>query len=198
LSLYDVDVREEQLPVGDYILSDRIAVERKQAADFLNSLITHRLFGQVQRLSAAFPRPLLIIEGDGLFDRQVHERAIYGAFSAIMVDYGFSIFTSTDAQETAHILYSIAGREQNHKAKDPPLRGSRPLRSVQEQQRYLVEGLPFVSAVSARRLLEYFGSVRRIINATHAELCEIEGIGKKKAQAIREIIDLRWDDEDSK
>jgi Fanconi anemia group M protein len=196
LALRDVDVREEQLPVGDYILSEHIAVERKQATDFLDSLIGHRLFDQVRRLAAAYPRPILIIEGDGLFNRQVHEQAIYGAVSAIMVDYGFSIFTSTDSEETAHVLYSIASREQLPQIKELPLRGRKPVRSVPEQQRFLIEGLPFVSAVSARRLLGHFGSVRRIINATHAELCEIEGIGAKKAQAIREIIEHRWVDED--
>ena len=96
------------------------------------------------------------------------------------------------------MLYSIASREQLPQIKELPLRGRKPVRSVPEQQRFLIEGLPFVSAVSARRLLGHFGSVRRIINATHAELCEIEGIGAKKAQAIREIIEHRWADEDLK
>ena len=196
LVLRGVSVQEEQLPVGDYILSERIAVERKQANDFLDSLIANRLFDQVRRLAEAYAHPLLIIEGDGLFDRNIHEQAIYGAVSAIMTDYGVSIFTSTDGEETAHLLYSIASREQSHKTAVPPLRGSKPVRSIPAQQRFLLEGLPFISAVSARRLLAYFGSVRRVINATSTELCEIEGIGKKKAQAIKEILECRWEDEE--
>jgi ERCC4-type nuclease len=192
LALRNVDVREEQLPVGDYILSERIAVERKQTPDFLDSLISHRLFDQVRRLAAAYPKPILIIEGNGLLERQVHEHAIYGAISAIITDYDFSIFTSSDVEETAHVLYSIANREQLPQTKEIPLRGRKPLRSVPEQQRFLIEGLPFVSAISAHRLLDHFGSVRRIMNATHAELCEVEGIGTKKALAIKEIIEYRW------
>lgn len=196
LALRDVQVREEQLPVGDYILSERIAVERKRAGDFLDSLVNNRLFDQVRRLAEAYPQPVMIIEGDGLFERNIHEQAIYGALSSIIADYGFSVITSAHVQETANFLYSLASREQHKKKKEVPLRGSKPTFSTREQQQYVIEGLPFVSAVSARRLLDYFGSVRRVINATHAELCEIEGIGKKKARAIREVIERRWEREE--
>ncbi|MFO8133496.1 MAG: ERCC4 domain-containing protein [Thermoplasmatota archaeon] len=188
----DVDVREAQLPVGDYIISDRIAVERKRATDFLDSLVGHRLFDQVGRLADAYPRPILVIEGDGLFDRNIHERAIYGAISSIVVDYNFSVFTAADVAETARLLYSMAYREQVKTGTPVALRGNKPTQTLEEQQRYVVEGLPYVSAVSSQKLLDYFGSVRRVVNATPRELQEIEGIGEKKAREIKRIIEARW------
>ncbi len=191
-----VDVREEQLPVGDYIISDRIAVERKRAGDFLDSLVGQRLFDQVSRLADAYPRPTLVIEGDGLFDRDIHERAIYGAISSIVIDYRFSIFTAADPTETARLLYGMAYREQVKTGTPVALRGSTPTRSLREQQRYVVEGLPFVSAVSSQKLLDYFGSVRRVINATCQELQEIDGIGTKKAREIKRIVESRWQGEE--
>jgi len=188
----DVQVSEEQLPVGDYIISDRVAVERKRATDFLDSLVGQRLFDQVSRLADAYPRPIMVIEGDGLFSRNIHERAIYGALSSIVVDYGFSVFTAADVADTTRLLYSIAYREQIKTGTSVALRGNKPSQSLEEQQRYVVEGLPFVSAVSSRKLLDYFGSVRRVINATCEELQEIEGIGTKKAREIRRIIMSKW------
>jgi len=188
----DVDVKEEQLPVGDYIISDRIAVERKRATDFLDSLVGQRLFDQVGRLADAYPRPILVIEGDGLFDRNIHERAIYGAISSIVVDYNFSVFTAADVADTARLLYSMAYREQIKTSTPVALRGSTPTQSLEEQQRYVVEGLPYVSAVSSQKLLDFFGSVRRVVNATIDELQEIEGIGEKKAREIKRIIEARW------
>lgn len=193
---HDVDIREEQLPVGDYVISDRIAVERKRAPDFLDSLVSQRLFDQVGRLADAYPHPILVIEGDGLFSRNIHERAIYGAISSIVVDYNFSVFTAGDVAETAHLLYSMAYREQIKTNTPVALRGKKPTQSLQEQQRYVVEGLPFVSAVSSQKLLDYFGSVRRIVNATHDELQEIEGIGIKKAREIKRIIESKWGDDE--
>ena len=41
----------------------------------------------------------------------------------------------------------------------------------------------------AKRLLEHFGSVAGIVNATIAELIGVEGIGQVAAKAIREILD---------
>jgi len=69
------EITEEQLAVGDYILSDRMAVERKRATDFLDSLIKKRLFDQIGRLADAYQRPVLLIEGEGLFSRNVNIRA---------------------------------------------------------------------------------------------------------------------------
>ena len=188
------EVAEEQLPVGDYILSERMAVERKRATDFLDSLIRKRLFDQICRLADAYQKPILIIEGEGLFSRNVGARAIYGAMASIIADYGFSVITSRDAGDTANILYAMASREQIKVRREVALRGNKPSLSVGEKQRYVLEGLPFVSAVSAKKLLDYFGSVRRVINATERELCEVEGIGKKKAKLIKEVIEMKWED----
>ncbi|HHF55916.1 MAG TPA: hypothetical protein ENL42_03245 [Thermoplasmatales archaeon] len=189
------EITEEQLAVGDYILSDRMAVERKRATDFLDSLIKKRLFDQIGRLADAYQRPVLLIEGEGLFSRNVNIRAIYGAMASIIADYGFSVVTTRNAEETARILYAMAGREQLKVKKEVALRGNKHLLSLKEKQQYIIEGLPFISAVSAKKLLDYFGSVRRVINATEKELCEVEGIGKKKAKLIKEVIDMKWEEE---
>jgi len=189
------EVEEQQLAVGDYILSDRMAVERKRATDFLDSLVKKRLFDQIGRLADAYPKPVLIIEGGGLFSRNLNVRAIYGAMASIIADYGYSVVTTRDVEETASILYAMAGREQLKVRKEVALRGNKHFLSMKERQQYVIEGLPFISAVSAKKLLDYFGSVRRVINATEKELCEVEGIGKKKAKLIKEVIDMKWEEE---
>ena len=40
----------------------------------------------------------------------------------------------------------------------------------------------------AKRMLEHFGSVEKVFTANEEELIRLEGIGKKKAMKIREII----------
>ncbi|MFA5863031.1 MAG: helicase-related protein, partial [Candidatus Thermoplasmatota archaeon] len=65
LSKANVIVKPETLVVGDYVLSDRVAVERKAAEDFASSLIDGRLFQQVRALRDAYSAAIVIIEGDG-------------------------------------------------------------------------------------------------------------------------------------
>ncbi|KAA0003860.1 MAG: hypothetical protein FE048_00640 [Thermoplasmata archaeon] len=186
---------KKQLAVGDYIISERIGVERKRASDFLDSLIKKRLFDQVKRLADAYEKPLMVIEEEGLFSRNIDKKAIYGALASIVSDYGFSIIQTKNAEETADFLSALAKREQLKQKREIALRGKKPSFSLRQQQQFIIEGLPFVSAVTAKKLLDYFGSVRRVINATVGELQEVEGIGKKKAEIIKEIIEKKWEEE---
>ncbi len=186
------DVEIKQLAVGDYILSDKIAVERKRAEDFLESLINKRIFNQIDRLKEAYEKPILIIEDVGLFSRNINERAIYGAIAYILTECDIPVIRTRDAEETASLLYAIAVREQFKKKKDVSLRGKKPKMSLKERQQFIIEGLPNVSAVLAKRLLDYFGSVKNVINASLAELKRVEGIGEKKAKAIKEVIEAKW------
>ncbi|HEC82839.1 MAG TPA: hypothetical protein ENI53_03025 [Thermoplasmatales archaeon] len=189
------DVEIKQLPVGDYILSHRVAVERKRAEDFLDSLVKKRIFEQITRLRDAYEKSILIIENEGLFSRNIDNRAIYGAIACILTDYDVSVIRTRDAEETASLIYAIATREQFKKKREVCLRGKKPRMNLHEWQRFIVEGLPNVSAVLAKRLLNHFGNVRRVMNASIQELQEVEGIGKKKAELINEVVEREWEEE---
>lgn len=189
-----VYVVKKQLVVGDYIISERIGVERKRSDDFLESLINKRLFNQIKRLAEAYEKPMMIIEEEGLFSRNIDKNAIYGALASILSDYGFSIIQTRDSEETADFLFALARREQLEQKKEIALRGKKPYMSQAQYQQFILEGLPFVSSITAKKLLEYFGSIRRTFNATVNELCEVEGIGKKKALAIKKIVERKWDE----
>ena len=49
--------------------------------------------------------------------------------------------------------------------------------------------LPDVGPKLAKRLLNHFHSVSRVMNAVVDELTEVEGVGKIRAAKIREILD---------
>ena len=165
-----VKIEPQQLDVGDYVLSSRICVERKNVDDFLDSLLDGKLFKQVQRLRDTYPRPMLIIEGEDLFTkRNINHNAIYGSLASISVDYGIPVMTTKDAMETANLLTVVARREQRVEKKPVAIRGDKYQMSLKERQQFLVEGLPNVSAVLAKRLLAHFGSIKAV-SYTHLTL----------------------------
>ena len=55
-----------------------------------------------------------------------------------------------------------------------------------------MESLPNIGPVNAKNLLEHFGSVANIINASEKELQEVEGIGNKTAENIKKVIDSKY------
>ena len=64
--------------------------------------------------------------------------------------------------------------------------------SLRERQQFVVEGLPNVSAVLAKRLLDHFGSIKGIVNASDDELQEVAGVGKNIASEIIELLNARY------
>jgi len=185
----NVFIEPKHLDVADYIISSRIGVERKEVGDFLSSLIDGSLFSQLQRLRHAYSRPILIIEGEGLYTkRRMKQNAIFGAFVSIIVDYGVSILTAQNEQETALFLTMIAKREQKEHGKPIAIRGSKPEMNLSKRQQYIIESLPQISAVMAHRLLNHFGSIRALITATEEELQEVQGVGRQIAHDIYMVI----------
>jgi Fanconi anemia group M protein len=192
LSQMDMDVKIHSMAVADYQVSDEVAIERKTARDFVSSMIDKRLFKQARELSEEFKRPLMILEGDDLYSGMVNPNAIRGTIASIALDFGISIIPTRDAQDTAAMIKRIAIREQNGEKTNIQIRTDKKPVSLWEQQLFIVESLPSIGPVNAKNLLEHFGSVSNVFNASESELMEVEGIGKITAQNIRKVIESKY------
>jgi len=188
---YESVLNEKMLPCGDYILSDRIVVERKTAKDFIQSIIDRRLFQQLANMKENFEKPLLIIEGDDLYGT-LHPNTIRGAIAAVIFDFEVPIIWTKDMAETAGIIYWIARREQIDFKREVPLRGSKGKLTPQQEQEYLIHGLPGISIVRSRALLEHFKTPEKIFHASEDELKKAPGIGPKTAKAIRALLEREY------
>ncbi|MBI2143057.1 hypothetical protein HYU20_01820 [Candidatus Woesearchaeota archaeon] len=193
-ALYDEGalIELKTLPTGDFLCSSRAAVEVKRAPDFVNSIIDGRLLQQLKELKENFERPVIIIEGSEEQDlysiRNVHPNAIRGMLATIAVSYGMPILYSKNPKDTAGLLVAIAKREKEANAPEPTLHSQKPSTLAQRQE-YVIASLPGVETKLARALLEKFGTVAEVINATEEHLQKVELIGPKKAAEIRKVID---------
>ncbi len=178
----------ERLDIGDYAIGDRILVERKTVQDFVTTLVERDLFGQIQAIADAVPRPVLIIEGsDDLYAvRNIHPNAIRGTLAAIMVDMGVALIRTRDPDDTAETLYVLAQREGGER-RERKAHPKKSYRSSREEQEYVLAAFPNVGLKSARLLLEHFGSLKAVIEAEPEDLMAVDGIGEKTARAIWDL-----------
>jgi len=191
-----IETRLETLAVGDYVLSDRVVVERKTVADFLDTLTggDRSMFEQVGDATRNYARPVVIIEGGDLYgERNVHWKAINGALASLAVDFGASVLRTDDQDETADLLESIASREQDDGDREVSVHGEKQSKTVAEQQEYVVASVAEVGPVTARSLLDQFGSVQAVMTATHEDLLDVEGIGDVTAKRIRNVVGGEYD-----
>lgn len=180
----DVQLEFSALDTADYVLSESVAVERKEAGDFVQSIMDRRLFGQVAKLRAEFERPVLILEGDlGGVRSAISAEAVRGALSFVAVIEGVTVLPTRDAHETAATIRVMARHAQQGLGYRVGLRAPAPASEALFAE-YLVEGLPGVGRRRAQQLLRHFGTPAAVMRAAPAELTMVEGIGKKSAERI--------------
>lgn len=182
------EVEVKTLPVGDYIVSDRIAIERKTVGDFQSSILNGRIFEQVKRLKDYYTHPIIIIEGaddDFLLGKNI----FIGAVVSMYVDYDSTVMFSESPSETAELILSIAKHEQRDEKRRISLKGASKLRSIRDYQISIMGNMPGIGPKLAESMLRHFKNVRNIVNANKEELMKVEKIGPKKAEGIREVLE---------
>jgi Fanconi anemia group M protein len=186
-----IETRLETLAVGDYVLSDRVVVERKSVEDFLDTLLgdDRSMFEQVGDATRHYARPVVIVEGEDLYGaRNVHPNAIRGALSALAVDFGASVLFTADADGTTELLATIARREQEDRDREARVHGNKSGKTLTEQQEYVVASVAEVGPVTARALLSELGSVEAVMTADEDDLMDVDGVGEVTAGRIREVV----------
>jgi DNA excision repair protein ERCC-4 len=185
-----VVVKIEHLALGDYCIDGAVLIERKTAADFAQSLIDGRLFGQAGRMATSSLRPAYILEGSSAewSELGVSREALQGALVTLMLIFDVPVFRSSDPAESARLMLYIGS--QLVRLRDPgyvPYRQTKAKRKKTAQLRIL-QSLPGVGRDRAKRLLERFGTVRACFGASTEEIMDVEGIGSKTAASIERVI----------
>lgn len=194
LSLMNVNVQLEQLVVADYIISDRAGIERKAAQDFKDSLKDGRLFEELKDLKNNFERPILILEGNPFIDTNINENALYGAISSIILNFGITIYRTSDAQETTKFLYHLAKKEQEESKNKINLRFEKAPTKLSYLLEYIISGIPGINSSRAKNLLNQLETLQNITTAEIGDLMKVENIGKKIAQEIYKISRFSYND----
>lgn len=186
-----VKVIYQNLTVGDYILPNDYAVERKNVEDFVSSMISGRLFNQAYRLVETYQNPIFLVEGNlqETLETFPKPRSIWGALASLSIRYGVHIFFTANPNQTAELIKILANQAQEIKPIEPVLRERRKIKSLADHQLYVVSSLPGVGLKLADKMLRRFRSVRKIFQASKRELMLIEGLGKSKIEKICELLD---------
>ena len=164
LSGFTVDI--QKLDVCDFVVSDRVGIERKDTSDFLGSMKDGRLFKQAQSMSEVYEKPILILEGQmsrALKRSRMKPASIYGALSSLALDYGLSIIPTENPDTTAVLLHRLAYREQAKEERPVQLRSVNRNMPPHQQQLFLLSGLPQIGTSLAEELLHNFDTPYEVI-----------------------------------
>ncbi len=202
---FNVDIKP--LDVCDFVVSDRVGVERKDASDFLGSMKDGRLFHQARDMAEIYEKPIIILEGSmkkALKRSKMRPSSIYGAMSSIALDYGVNIIPTDDQDATAILLHRLCYREQAKEERTIQLRSINRSLPLHQQQVYLLSGLPQIGTTLAEDLLNTFetpygvlvkfaeaeihtsasGKTKRLLGP----LADIKGVGPTIVESAQQLL----------
>ncbi len=183
-----LDVYVRRLELGDYLVKHsvyEVLVERKDVTDFISSIIDGRLFRQCHFLSAKYPLSILAVVGDldeVLENRNISRSAVIGAVVSIAIKnvQGQIVPLVFKNEED----FCLALKSIDTRVSEGDLRILPRLKSHENPKIAMLTAIPGIGEKKAEKLLEHFGSIQRIANASVSELKRVEGIGERKAREI--------------
>ena len=184
-----IELKFTRLPVGDYDVDRRCVFERKTVSDFATSIVDGRLFIQAQKLAQLSQPSAILLEGrtGDLSKIGMSRESLQGAMISLSLIYHLPVLRAVDPFETARLIVYAGHQLRRHEWDLGCRYGKRPKRR-RRLQLHILQGLPGIGPTRAELLLNNFGSVEAVMTASLERLEQIEGLGKKRAEAIRKIL----------
>jgi len=183
------DIKKDFLEVGDYLLDNGYAIERKDN-DLLSSIMSHRIFEQLNNL-CNYEHPILAFNVENIWkmfyyshSRFVHKQYL-GVITTLIIKYpNLKLMPYLGEDQFVELLVSLdkkIGDDSKSERPSPMQRKGKNINIKKENALCAIDG---VSVAKAKKLLECFGSVKNIANSSEDELLMVDKIGKKLAENI--------------
>jgi len=196
LEKLDVPLAVRQLEVGDYLVGD-VCIERKEINDYVNSLISGRLHTQLYHLSYNYPLSVLVVEGyidEILMFRNIKKEQYISSLAGALYKRApdgaqgvINLVMLSSPYDTALFLKHLNEKVEKSEPRLPRF-AKRKADTDRDVAIRILSMLPGISEVRAERLLNHFGSIQKVVNASISELTQVEGIGEKTAKRIYDLL----------
>ena len=169
-----ITYESKQLDIADVVISNEVAIERKEGFDFVSSIMDNRLFEQLLRLKDTYEYPILILEGlndEVIENTGMNISSVYGALSFISYKLGISIIPTRNLEDTAIVIERIAYREQVKDAEPILSRKAPKEMSKKERRSFIIEGLVDIGPKKAKALIDKYKTPYQVFKAIkHTEI----------------------------
>ena len=186
------------LEIGDYVFDD-VCFEAKSATDFLGSVMSKRLWTQLDNMDRHYSTNIVIIHGDmqeailnvienSKSKMSIASRSIIlnnkflGAIGRIVLDTDIKPFWVQTEEEASLIITAVCKMKPLTRETIAPQVFKR--LTTDDLRVDLLSSIKGVSIKKSKELIKQFGSIMEIGECSSYELQAIEGIGETLAKRI--------------
>ncbi|NWI62750.1 FANCM protein, partial [Todus mexicanus] len=194
-AVHGVKVQVCSLGSSDYIVSSRMAVERRLLSELLSSGSRSKAAQQrLQRLQGTFERICVIVEKDrvkaGETSRLAQRTQHYDAVLAALLQAGVRLLFSSCQEETAALLKDLALVEQR---KNAAIRVPTEVQGHQREMLSFYLSIPNLSYLAALNMCHHFGSVKKMVNSSPSDIAAGAQVSAQKAEEIFRYLRYAFD-----
>ena len=194
----NIPFEQKWIEIGDYVFDD-VCFEAKSATDFLGSVLSKRMWTQLDNMDRHYKTNIVIIHGDmqeaitNVIENSpskmpISARSIMlnnkflGAIGRITLDTDVKPFWVTSEKEAALIITAVCKMKPITRNAIEPSVFKR--LTTDDLRLDVLSGIKGVSIKKAKELIKIYGSIMEIGECSAYELQAIEGIGNTLAQRI--------------
>ncbi|XP_007984792.2 Fanconi anemia group M protein isoform X6 [Chlorocebus sabaeus] len=178
----------------DYIVSNRMVVERRSQSEMLNSVNKNKLIEQIQHLQSMFERICVIVEKDrektGDASRMFRRTKSYDSLLTTLIGAGIRILFSSCQEETADLLKELSLVEQR---KNVGIHVPTVVNSSKSEALQFYLSIPNISYITALNMCHQFSSVKRMANSSPQEISMYAQVTHQKAEEIYRYVHYVFD-----
>ena len=198
----NVETTKQWIEVGDYVIGD-VCFEAKSSFDFLASVMTKRLWTQLDNMDRCYKTNVVIIYGSlgdalqytdhsakydktpiGNKKRYLTNR-FYGAIGRITLDSDIKPIWVPNEHAAASVICSVAKMQPHDR---PPIKPHIFKRFTSDDIRInMLATIKGISEKKAKMILKKYGSLMEIGDCDKRELCSLDGIGDTTADKILSV-----------
>ncbi|XP_021258717.1 Fanconi anemia group M protein isoform X2 [Numida meleagris] len=180
---HGVKVQVCSLGSSDYVVSNRLAVERKFQSELLSSSNRSKVTQRIQRLQSEFERVCVIVEKDrtkpGETSRFFPRTQHYDSMLAALLQAGIRVLFSSCQEETAVLLKELALVEQR---KNAAIRVPTEVEGRKQEVLNFYLSIPNISYLAALNMCHHFGSVREMVNSSPSDIAAGAQLSPQRAE----------------
>uniref|UniRef100_G1STA4 RNA helicase n=1 Tax=Oryctolagus cuniculus TaxID=9986 RepID=G1STA4_RABIT len=178
----------------DYIVSNRMVVERRSQSEMINNINKNKLIEQIQRLQSMFERICVIVEKDrektGDTSRMFRRTKSYDSLLTSLIGAGIRILFSSCQEETAELLKELSLLEQR---KHVGIHVPTVVNSSKCEALQFYLSIPNISYITALNMCYQFSSVKKMVNSSPQEISNYAQVTHQKAEEIYRYIHYVFD-----
>ncbi|XP_061210567.1 Fanconi anemia group M protein isoform X1 [Neopsephotus bourkii] len=193
-AVHAVKVQVCTLSSSDYIVSNRMAVERMFLSELLNSMNRTKVTQRIQCLQSMFERTCVVVETDrikpGETSRFFQRTRYYDSMLSAFVQAGIRILFSSCQEETASLLKDLALVEQR---KNAAIHVPVELEGHKKEILNFYLSIPNLSYPAALSMCHYFDSIKKMANSSPTDIATAAQVSPQKAEEIYRYLHCGFD-----